>query len=149
MPLVAKIEKGEAVRNFDGILEEVDAVMVARGDLGVESPIEELPSIQKRIISKCNSAGKPAIVATQMLLSMMNSPFPTRAEVTDVSTAILDGADALMLSDETAVGNFPVESVRMLDRIARPSEKNSNKPARGAMTVVVTVGEAVAHAACD
>ena len=150
MPLVAKIEKGEAVQNFQHILEEADAVMVARGDLGVEIPIEKVPSIQKEIIKKCNSAGKPVIVATQMLLSMMNSPSPTRAEVTDVSTAILEGADALMLSDETAVGRFPVETVRMLDRIARAAEESLtrlNPEDFGAR--VVGVEEAVAHAACD
>jgi pyruvate kinase len=150
VPLIAKIEKREAVRNFKHILDVVDAVMVARGDLGVEVPVEQVPSIQKGILAKCNETGKPVIVATQMLLSMMNSPSPTRAEVTDVSTAILDGADALMLSDETAVGRFPVETVGMLDRIARAAEEGSTEftPERiGAG--VVSVGEAVAHAACD
>jgi pyruvate kinase len=150
VPLIAKIEKREAVRNFDRILDEVDAVMVARGDLGVEVPIEQVPSIQKGIIAKCNNVGKPVIVATQMLLSMMNSPSPTRAEVTDVSTAILDGADALMLSDETAVGRFPVDTVAMLDRIARAAEESSTKFTPEKLGAgVVSVGEAVAHAACD
>jgi pyruvate kinase len=121
--LIAKIEKREAVENFDSILDEADGIMVARGDLGIETPIETVPATQKRIVNKCNAAGKPVIVATQMLVSMVNFPVPSRAEVTDVSTAILDGTDAVMLSDETAVGKYPVESVTMLDRIARSTEK--------------------------
>jgi len=122
--LIAKIEKKEAVRNFDDILAEADGVMVARGDLGIEVPIETVPAIQKSIIGKCNEVGKPVIVATQMLVSMVNFPVPSRAEVTDVSTAILDGTDAVMLSDETTVGMYPVEAVRMLDRIARSTERS-------------------------
>jgi len=120
--LIAKIEKKEAVRNLQGILDRSDGAMVARGDLGIEVPIETVPVIQKEIIRRCNGAGKPVIVATQMLLSMVNSPMPSRAEVTDVSTAILDGTDAVMLSEETTVGKYPVEAVRMLDRIARYTE---------------------------
>ncbi len=120
--LISKIEKKEAVRNFDRILDESDGIMVARGDLGIEAPIETVPAIQKRIISKCNMAGKPVIVATQMLVSMVSSPVPSRAEVSDVSTAVLDGTDAVMLSDETTVGKYPVESVQMLDKIVRSTE---------------------------
>ena len=147
--LIAKIEKKEAVRDFDEILEESDGVMVARGDLGIEVPIETVPAIQKRIISKCNAAGKPVIVATQMLLSMVNFPVPSRAEVTDVSTAILDGADAVMLSDETTVGRYPVESVTMLDRIARSTEKTL-EPQGGSLEAAEAedTGSAIARAAC-
>lgn len=122
--LIAKIEKKEAVQNLGGILAESDGVMVARGDLGIEVPIETVPAIQKEIIGRSVRAGKPVIVATQMLLSMVNFPVPSRAEVTDVSTAILDGTDAVMLSDETTVGRYPVESVKMLDRIARATERS-------------------------
>ncbi|MDG6985303.1 MAG: pyruvate kinase [Nitrososphaerota archaeon] len=128
--VIAKIEKKEAVRNIEAILDEADGVMVARGDLGIEVPIETVPAIQKDIIAKCNGAGKPVIVATQMLVSMVNFPVPSRAEVTDVSTAILDGTDAVMLSDETTVGRYPVESVLMLDRIARSTEKSLGGPGR-------------------
>lgn len=120
--LVAKIEKREAVENFEQILSSVDAVMVARGDLGVEMPLEEAPIIQKKIIRITRQAGKPVITATQMLGSMLERPRPTRAEATDVANAILDGTDALMLSEETAMGQYPVEAVATLDRIARATE---------------------------
>ena len=122
--VVVKIEQREAVRDFAAILAEADGVMVARGDLGINVPIERVPLIQKDIIARSNAVGKPVIVATQMLVSMVNFPVPTRAEVTDVSTAILDGTDAVMLSDETAVGKYPVDSVRMLDRISRATESS-------------------------
>lgn len=147
--LVAKIEKKEAVANFDEILSEADGVMVARGDLGIEVPIETVPTIQKSIISRCNEAGKPVIVATQMLLSMVNFPVPSRAEVTDVSTAILDGTDAVMLSDETTVGKYPVEAVGMLDKIARSTEKSLWSYARPLAEVESRdTGSAIARAAC-
>ena len=120
--LIAKIEKPEAVENFEQILASVDGVMVARGDLGVEMPLEEVPMIQKRIIKMSRQAGKPVITATQMLTSMLDNSRPTRAEATDVANAILDGTDALMLSDETAMGNYPVEAVETLDRIAMTTE---------------------------
>jgi pyruvate kinase len=146
--LIAKIEKREAVNNFESILDEADGIMVARGDLGIETPIETVPATQKWIVRKCNSAGKPVIVATQMLVSMVNLPVPSRAEVADVSTAILDGTDAVMLSDETAVGKYPVESVMMLDRIARWTEKTfPNEPPLTESKSGATE-EAIGRAAC-
>jgi len=147
--LIAKIEKKEAVQNLRGILDESDGIMVARGDLGIEVPIETVPAIQKEIIRRCNSVGKPVIVATQMLLSMVNFPVPSRAEVTDVSTAILDGTDAVMLSDETTVGKYPVEAVRMLDRIARSTERSLWSYARPPADVESRdTASAIARAAC-
>jgi pyruvate kinase len=147
--LVAKIEKQEAVKAFDNILAEADGVMVARGDLGIEAAIETVPVIQKEIIRKSNEAGKPVIVATQMLVSMVNFPVPSRAEVTDVSTAILDGTDAVMLSDETTVGKYPVEAVRMLDKIARSTERSLQSYARPpAESETRDTATAIARAAC-
>lgn len=123
VPVIAKIELPEAVKSIQSIIEAYDGIMVARGDLGIELPIDEVPVIQKKIIRLCNCAGKPVITATQMLDSMMANPRPTRAEVTDVANAIIDGTDATMLSGETAAGQFPLESVQMMDRIARRTEK--------------------------
>ncbi len=123
-PVVAKIERPEAVKNIQGIIDAYDGIMVARGDMGIELPIDEVPGIQKNIIRHCNRAGKPVITATQMLDSMMTNPRPTRAEVTDVANAIIDGTDATMLSGETAAGQFPLESVQVMDRIARRTEKS-------------------------
>lgn len=121
--IVAKIESPEAVDNIDEIILVSDAVMIARGDLGVEVEIEEVPIIQKEIIKRCNMAGKPVIVATHMLESMQNSPLPTRAEVSDVFNAVLDGADAIMLSGETATGKYPLESFLMQAKIAQKAEE--------------------------
>ena len=120
--IIAKIERPDAVKNFDDILCAADGVMIARGDLGVEMPIEKLPVLQKKLIYKANLTGKPVITATQMLESMTEEKLPTRAEVTDVANAILDGTDAVMLSEETAVGKYPIDAVRMMAKIARTTE---------------------------
>ncbi|MBN2644852.1 MAG: pyruvate kinase [Desulfuromonadaceae bacterium] len=120
--LIAKIEKPQAVEHFEGILQRVDGVMIARGDLGVEVPLETVPVLQKQLLARARRRGRLTITATQMLSSMVASPRPTRAEATDVANAIYDGTDALMLSDETASGAFPVEAAQTLDRIARATE---------------------------
>jgi pyruvate kinase len=117
--LVAKIERPQAVGDIDAITSESDAVMIARGDLGVEMPPEEVPAIQKEVIALCNRKGVPVITATQMLESMIQSPWPTRAEASDVANAVLDGSDAVMLSAETAIGAYPVDAVRMIVKIIR------------------------------
>jgi len=122
--VIAKIERKEAIKNFKKILAATDAVMVARGDLGIEMPQADLPILQKEICAKCVQAGKPVIVATQMLDSMIRNPRPTRAEVTDVSNAVIDHADALMLSGETASGKYPVESVDTMSQIIRRTERS-------------------------
>jgi pyruvate kinase len=121
--VVAKIEKKEAVEDLEEIVKEADGVMVARGDLGVELNLERIPIVQKRIIFEANRLAKPVITATQMLESMMSSPTPTRAEVTDIANAIIDGSDALMLSEETAVGSYPVEAVKVLQKVAQETER--------------------------
>lgn len=121
--VVAKIERAEAIANFDEIVAAADAVMIARGDLGVQIPIEDVPAVQKKLINKANLLGRPVITATQMLLSMTENIRPTRAEVSDVANAILDGTDAVMLSEETAIGKYPVETVEMIAKIAASTER--------------------------
>jgi len=123
IPLIAKIEKHEALEHIDSILEEVDAIMVARGDLGLETALERIPALQKMMIRKANQLGKPVITATQMLRSMVENPRPSRAEVGDIANAILDGTDALMLSEESAVGNYPISAVKTMAQVAVETEK--------------------------
>ena len=125
-PVMAKLERRECIDNLDDILREVDGIMVARGDLGVEMPMEEVPVIQKNMVKKANEAGKISSVATQMLRSMVNSPTPTRAEISDIANAVLDGCDSILLSDEIAVGAYPVEAVRIADAAIVQAEKMYN-----------------------
>ena len=147
-PVIAKIEKPEALRNFKKILEATDAVMVARGDLGVEIEPEKVPIHQKKIIQACNKAGKPVITATQMLDSMIRNPCPTRAETSDVANAIIDGTDAIMLSAETASGDFPIESVETMARIAKDVENTDFLAGSVPNFAISTVAQAVAESSC-
>ena len=150
VPLIAKIETQDALTSIDEIIDSVDGVMVARGDLGVAVPLATVPRLQKMLIAKANRAGKPVITATQMLRSMQDSPRPTRAEVTDVANAVLDGTDAIMLSEETAIGRFPLEAVRMMAAIAADAE--SVFPFEAWIHRFETGGplpDAVARAACS
>jgi pyruvate kinase len=144
VPVIVKIEKFEAIQNIDSILAAADGLMVARGDLGVEMPAEEVPILQKLLIRMANGAGKPVITATQMLDSMVNNPRPTRAEVSDVANAILDGTDAVMLSNETAVGSFPVNAVETMVRIALQIEHKL--PQRSQVTPGHSITDAIANA---
>ncbi len=151
-PIIAKIEKHEALEHLEEIINAADAIMVARGDLGVETPLERIPLVQKKIIHIANSYCKPVITATQMLESMVNNYRPTRAEVTDVANAIFDGSDAVMLSEETARGRYPAESVRMLSKIAREVEPELIKKDRfeSARTPdsTITIPDAISTATC-
>jgi pyruvate kinase len=152
IPIIAKIEKHEAVKNLEEILDTADGLMVARGDLGVEVSLERVPLIQKQVIAAANRAGKPVITATQMLLSMVSHSRPSRAEAADAANAILDGTDAVMLSEETATGQFPVEAVKFLDRLAQIMEEDfpytewlrARAPERRP-----NISDAISYAACE
>lgn len=149
--IIAKIENSEGIANIDSIIEEADAIMIARGDMGVELPEEEVPIIQKMIIKKVYEAGKQVITATQMLDSMVNNPRPTRAETTDVANSIYDGTSAIMLSGETAAGKYPVESLKMMVKIAERTEEDINYKQRfftNQKNYSPDITEAVCHATC-
>lgn len=149
--IIAKIETPQALINIDGIIESADGIMVARGDLGLETPIEQLPIVQKTIIQKAIHAHKPVIVATQMLASMTNNPIPTRAEASDVANAVFDNASAVMLSEESAVGNFPVKAVNTLSRICQTTDETIYIPENGFLPLSPekTQLESLCYSACQ
>ncbi|WP_449063779.1 pyruvate kinase [Planomonospora algeriensis] len=149
LPLLAKIEKPQAVDRLPEIVEAFDGIMVARGDLGVELPLEDVPIVQKRAIELCREKARPVIVATQMLDSMMSAPRPTRAEASDVAYAVMDGADAVMLSGETSVGTYPIESVETMSRIASAAERSVLEATHSLHRLPETTGGAIARAAAE
>ena len=152
IPIIAKLEKREALGDLDRIIQEADGIMIARGDMGLEMPIQEVPLLQKDIIKRANRAGKPVITATQMLESMIWNPRPTRAEVADISNAVFDGTDALMLSGETAAGKYPVEATKMMDDVALATEEKIDYIEQFTSRLIKPgddVHQAMAHAACQ
>jgi pyruvate kinase len=149
VPLIAKIEKPEAVRVLPEIVDAFDGIMVARGDLGVELPLEQVPAVQSRAIALARERARPVIVATQMLESMISAPRPTRAEVSDVAGAVVEGADAVMLSAETSVGAYPVETVATMARIVSAAEDNSLRAEHSLTRMPTTTGGAIARAAAE
>ena len=149
IPIISKIEKPEAIHEIANIIDASDAIMVARGDLGVEMPMEQVPILQKMIAQQCAAKGKPLIIATQMLETMTENSIPTRAEASDVANAVLDGADAVMLSGETSIGKYPVKTVETMDKIVRLSE--DVLPVRDIRTSeekITDVNDAIGRAAC-
>jgi len=151
MKIISKIESAQGLKNLSEIIECSDAIMVARGDLGVEMPVERLPDIQKDMIARCNKAGKPVITATEMLESMINNNRPTRAEVSDVANAVYDGTSAVMLSGESASGKFPVEAVKTMAKIVTETEKRINYHNQFIMskTNLLSIGDVISHSAVD
>ncbi|MBI1925712.1 pyruvate kinase, partial [Candidatus Poribacteria bacterium] len=151
VPIIAKIEKREALDDLDGLIAEADGIMIGRGDLGLEIPIQEVPLAQKEIIKRANLAGKPVITATQMLESMLLNPRPTRAEVTDIANAIFDGTDAVMLSGETAIGKYPVVATRTMAEVAVATEAHVDYMEQFRRKPIIRgddIPDAIAHAAC-
>jgi pyruvate kinase len=150
--VLAKIEKPRAVERIEEIVASADGVIIARGDLGVELPVEQVPVVQKKIIALCNRSGKPVVTATQMLQSMLSTPRPTRAEVSDIANAIYDGTDAVMLSEETAIGRYPIEAVRVMKRVAASTEmdlRHREGRYQHTQAVPTSVPDVISYSACE